>query len=391
MLPSWRHPCKTMSQSHPPASSVKSTTVPSYRPVPRQETINRAGLVEWFLGCSCADLLPRSARDPLRRISQALDTQQALLGGPAIPQLMLEIHHDASGRTDLSFENRASAVAPELPHLQKLLKQWQSDLRPETLVKAMSRQYCLEFDLLEWGYKLSGIFVKRRDDQELMTQLLDILDLTSCQAPKGGTHPNSDGDLSERLQPWICDLTQQLGAPLWIGRIVRTSSSVKLLIPIGAQSLNVTQTFLEQHFAELIQTIQLPRRSLKRLLQSCMEAGNGCRLSLDLDLLTMRLQPGFGLEIFCPFQRRGQRLGVDQHFWQPPNYSAIPDLRGLESSTALIRRLPYAQRRPAWTMEDEEILFVTHSHSKLVIAESGASIKDYLSVVADVHSAREAS
>lgn len=345
---------------------------------------SHADLVEWFLSSSCSDLLPQSVRDPLRRISQVLDAQQALLGGPATPQLMLEMHHDAFGRTDLSVACSASAVAPEMSHLQELLKQWQSDLSPETLRKAMADDYILEFDQLERGFKLIGIFVKRRDDQELETQLLDSLDLTSCQAPKGAPYADGDVGLTERLQPWLCDLMQQLGAPLWIGRIGRTSASVKLVIPIGADALEAAQTFLQKHFAALMQTIQLPRRNLERLLQSCTEAGNACRLSLDLDLLKMQLQPGFGLEIFSPFQRRGQRPGLDQHSWQPPDYSAIPGLRALESSRTLMRRLPYAQRRPAWNMVDVETLLVIHSHAKIVFAQSAAWIKDYLQVQAGV-------
>lgn len=310
-------------------------------------------LVRWLHQGPIAGLVSEDHYKDLETLARRIDVSGS---APDNIVLMIELHHDTPGRTDISIFGdrwllRLVNVA-EMPRAH----QWLVVVEKHGLSDVFPPQYWLEFDSAEDGYRVMGLF-------QVHNAMPDILEPTSFIRFLRGPS-NTAG--------FLHNILERIGMPLQIGFLERKceSKQVKLVIPLRHQFQATLSDLMEVWFMPLLQGAGLSPVAVSTALRSWVDEGGRAAISVDVAL---------------DLDQPGDRLCFELSKSGDQGFETL--LRRMHLPYDQIRRcrelrghLPYGVKLPVFNLVQHEFRCLGISHAKLCIGPNGISLKDYLSL-----------
>jgi hypothetical protein len=176
---------------------------------------------------------------------------------------------------------------------------------------------------------------------------------------------------------------EQLGKPDYIGFVDRGERAVKLIITINHKDLPKATTFLKHHYLDILSKGLGDPGRLEPFLRALLGSHELVRTSIDFKLTANQLNGRLAFECFPgrsnksdPVQAITDQADEDSSDWN--SHLLEERFSGYKESMALVRRLPYGQKRPAANLIDEELLTLHHTHRKFILADDSLTVKDYI-------------
>jgi hypothetical protein len=289
----------------------------------------------------------------------------------------LELHYMGAKQVDISFLGNYSLLG--VPGIQYPLfaQTWQSMVTKNSLQNVLDNHCIVEFDSTGSGYKLMGLFQRFTQKYFEQSELLKIINLylESRQVELGRALLAEILSISlDRLMA-TCDV---LGLPSFVGFLDRELMAVKLVIPVNADNLEAAVYFIRDYFAKSFPLRIYEINLVVVFLEKAVKNNCHPRISFDYDLEKACFLNRLAFE-YTPSSIESE-IGQDNEISGLIGSASSVFSDCIGQSQLLRSKLPYGQRRPSLNLVRQEILSVNHAHSKLILAGSSLTLKDYVMV-----------
>lgn len=323
--------------------------------------------IQWLLDTRQASLVTASSTGKLRSLCRLFD-QLALIEGQRA-ELGFELHNDGSDRVD--FFARGGT---EMLHLNGVdYPEWRDAIADQSKQQDLPGgtalfppYYHLEFDEIDNGHRLAGIFqtcwpLRSLDASPALSAIATYLDKTNLY----------DNEALRRSNCLI-DYINTFGPPCSIGIMDRQRNALKIAVQVNSISRFTLESFICAHFDGVFTKAEEQISTTVSAIKQYLDDGP-VWINLDIDIDADKFFPRFSFELISPGDR--PRKDYSSIFTCLSNYELT--LKTLSAVEAATDKLPFGYTRKSMLSESIEKLYGWFNHAKISIQQDGVDCKSY--------------
>lgn len=330
--------------------------------------------VDVIASCGLTDYLSSSTklelRAPASRFNEISHTWEQR--GVCV-MTVLEFDSASPGRTDISVvtqgDDQMRLLISDPCSLSPSLTEWLTLCLRAEFAPLFEGSLIVEFDHDADSPKLAGLFPDLKTSNTDIPRLLAFT--TACLSCN--EHGASLDD-THFLKRTVCGL----GTPKHIGLFKREHEILKFVILTSPNKIPDIIAITEEYYAEALAASGVSANQLERTLRKLLEP---CLIAVCFDYLVDKEMPSSRI-CFEVLPRLYEQDLRGRHAALQSAYTTVHQDLNLPSTTDIHPFLPSLPRgfRRVTPIADQKTHVVFHNHSKICMAPSGLSIKEYIGV-----------
>ena len=349
-----------------------------WKPEALRPAVPMAALMNWLEGTRHRDMIFEPCAKDFATLCKMLDHSDTI---PA-SHIGLEIHHHPKQFTDISiFGGKELLRLPGVIY-PIFASNWRKYLEDSCSIERFPPELIVEFDHKANGYQMMGFFQRCSKQEGAIEAVMNAVKIYS-ETSRNKQESSQPKSFHNQAQGLLRLTMEQLGKPDYIGFVGRGEQAVKLIITINHKDLPNAITFLKHNYSDTLSRGLGDPGRLDPFLRALLGSHELVRTSIDFRLTANQLDGRLAFECFPgrsnkldPTQATTDQAEEDSSDWN--SHLLEERFSGYKESMALVRRLPYGQKRPAANLIDEELMTLNHTHRKFILAGDSLTVKDYV-------------